>query len=146
MLCMECGICELYACPMGLNPRRVQQAQKAELRAKGERPTFELKEAPALAEYHQAPSGRVLARIHAAQYDMPVPEEAIELTTDMVRIPMKQHIGAPAEPCVTVGSSVHRGDVIGRMAENALGADVHASICGTVEQVGDGCVVIRADR
>ena len=35
-LCMECGICELYACPMGLNPRRIQQAQKAALRASGE--------------------------------------------------------------------------------------------------------------
>ena len=146
MLCMECGICELYACPMGLNPRRVQQMQKAELRAKGERPTFELKEAPALAEYHQAPSGRVLARINAAKYDIPVPEEVIDLTADVVRIPMKQHIGAPAEPCVTVGSTVRRGDVIGRMAENALGADVHASICGTVEQAGDGWVAIRADR
>ena len=103
-------------------------------------------EAPALAEYHQAPSGRVLARINAAKYDIPVPEEAIDLTADVVRIPMKQHIGAPAEPCVTAGSAVRRGDVIGRMADNALGADVHASVCGTVEQVKDGCVLIRADR
>lgn len=146
MLCMECGICELYACPMGLNPRRIQQAQKAELRAKGEKPAFTLKEAPALAEYHQAPSGRVLARIQAAQYDIPVPEEAINLTADIVCIPMKQHIGAPAKPCVTVGSTVRCGDVIGRMEADALGADVHASICGMVEQVSDGFVVIRADR
>ena len=146
MLCMECGVCELYACPMGLNPRRIQQLQKAELRAKGERPAFELKEAPALAEYHQAPSGRVLARIHASQYDMPVPDEAVDLTANLVRIPLKQHIGAPAEPCVTAGASVRRGDVIGRMAGGALGADVHASICGTVEQAGDGWVVIRANQ
>ena len=145
MLCMECGICELYACPMGLNPRRIQQAQKAELRAKGERPSFELKEPPALAEYHQAPSGRVLARINASRYDIPVPGEAVCLTTDVVCIPMRQHIGAPAEPCVTPGSTVRIGDVIGRMPENALGADIHASICGTVEHADQSHVVIRAN-
>ena len=145
LLCMECGVCELYACPMGLNPRRVQQMQKAELRAKGEKPAFALGEPPALAEYHQAPSGRVLARIHCGQYDIPVPSEAVEATAPVVCIPLKQHIGAPAEPCVSVGSTVRRGDVIGRMAEGALGADVHASVCGAVERIEGGMVVIRAE-
>ena len=97
-----------------------------------------------LAEIHQAPSGRVLARIDAARYDMPVPEEAIEATSPIVCIPVKQHIGAPAEPCVQVGSTVQRGDVIARMADGALGADIHASVCGTVERVEDGMIVIRA--
>jgi len=144
LLCMECGVCELYACPMGLNPRRIQQAQKAALRAEGQRPAFELKQPPALAEYHQAPSGRVLARIHAAQYDIPVPEEAIPAAAPFVCIPMKQHIGAPAVPCVSQGDTVRRGDPIGRMAEGALGADVHASICGTVERADADMVVIRS--
>ncbi|HQA97512.1 MAG TPA: SLBB domain-containing protein [Clostridia bacterium] len=144
MLCMECGICEMYACPMGLNPRRVQQMMKAELRAKGEKPVFELKEPPALAEHHGAPSGRVLAHIHAQQYDIPVPAEAIEAVSPVVCIPLKQHIGAPAAAVVTAGQSVSKGDVIGRMAEGALGADVHASICGTVEKVENDIVVIRS--
>ncbi|MBQ7455873.1 MAG: 4Fe-4S dicluster domain-containing protein, partial [Clostridia bacterium] len=144
ILCMECGVCELYACPMGLNPRRVQQMQKAALRAAGERPAFELKEAPALAEYHQAPSGRVLARINVARYDMPVPEEAVPVSSPVVCIPLRQHIGAPAVACVAAGDAVQQGDVIGRMAEGALGADVHASVCGTVERVEGGMVVLRA--
>ncbi len=144
MLCMECGVCEMYACPMGLNPRRIQQAQKAALRAKGERPSFGLKEAPALADAHQAPSGRVLARINAAKYDIPVPEEAVTADSPLALIPMKQHIGAPAVPCVSVGSEVRRGDTIGRMADGALGADVHASICGIVERADAQMVVIRA--
>ena len=143
MLCMECGVCELYACPMGLNPRRVQQMQKAQLRANNERPFFELREAPALSEYHQVPSGRLLARINAAKYDIPVPEEAVSASTELVCIPLKQHIGAPAEPCVSPGDSVERGDAIGRMAEGALGANCHASICGRVERIENGVVVIR---
>ncbi len=144
MLCMECGVCELYACPMGLNPRRIQQAQKAAIRASGEKHAFALMDAPALAEWHQAPSGRVLARINAAQYDIPVPDEAVNVDAPFVCIPMKQHIGAPAVPCVSAGDKVTRGDVIGRMAEGALGADVHASICGTVEKAEADVVVIRS--
>jgi LL-diaminopimelate aminotransferase len=73
------------------------------------------------------------------------PQEAVEATSPVVCIPLKQHIGAPAEACVAVGSTVQRGDVIGRMADGALGADVHASICGRVERVEGGMVVIRAE-
>lgn len=145
LLCMECGVCELYACPMGLNPRRIQQAQKAALRAAGEKAVFELKEAPALAYYHQAPSGRVLARINGAKYDIPVPDEAIAVSTPLACIPMKQHIGAPAVPCVQAGDRVQRGDVIGKMAQGALGADIHAGICGIVERSDADMVVIRAE-
>ena len=144
MLCMECGICELYACPMGLNPRRIQQKQKAELRQAGEKPAFQLKNPPALAEYHQAPSERVLAKIHASRYDIPVPENCIDVTAPFVCIPLKQHIGVPAVPCVQAGDPVQQGDTIGRMAEGALGADVHASICGTVDKIENGFIVIRA--
>ncbi len=144
MLCMECGICELYACPMGLNPRRVQQQQKAALRSAGEKPVFQLKDPPALAEYLQAPSGRVLARIQAACYDIPVPDTATEVSAPLVCIPLKQHIGVPASPCVAAGDRVQRGDTIGRMADGALGADVHASICGTVVKIENGIVVICA--
>ena len=142
-LCMECGVCELYACPMGLNPRRVQQMQKAQLRAANERPSFDLKLQPVLAEYHQVPSGRLLARINAAKYDIPVPTEAIDASCDLACIPLKQPIGAPAAPCVSTGDRVERGDVIGKMADGALGADVHASICGRVERIENGVVVIR---
>ena len=144
MLCMECGICELYACPMGLNPRRIQQMQKAELRSQGVKVSFDLLEPPALADCHQAPSGRVLARIHASQYDIPVPDEAIKAKASFVCIPVRQHIGAPAEICVSAGSQVQRGDVIARMAEGALGADIHASICGTVDKAENGMIVIRS--
>ena len=57
--------------------------------------------------------------------------------------PVSQHIGAPAEICVSAGSQVQRGDVIARMAEGALGADIHASICGTVDKTENGMIVIR---
>ena len=144
-LCMECGVCELYACPMGLSPRRVQQQMKGQLRAQGVRNTFELKDAPALADLHHVPSSRMLNRIDLGQYDMPVPDTAVDVNTDLVCIPLRQHIGAPAQCVVRVGDHVTRGQVIGKMADAALGADVHASICGTVRQADENMVTIHAD-
>ena len=35
MLCSECGVCDLFACPMGLSPRRVNQELKAEFARRG---------------------------------------------------------------------------------------------------------------
>lgn len=35
LLCCDCGVCEHVACPMGLSPRRINQAIKNELRAAG---------------------------------------------------------------------------------------------------------------
>ena len=40
-ICCECGICEEYACPMGLQPKRVNQVLKGALREAGIRYTRE---------------------------------------------------------------------------------------------------------
>ena len=57
--------------------------------------------------------------------------------------PMGQHIGAPAVPCVSVGDTVNKGDVIAQPAEGKLGACIHASISGTVKAIADGCISIE---
>ena len=35
MLCSDCGVCEMYACPVNISPRRVNQAIKQELQKQG---------------------------------------------------------------------------------------------------------------
>ena len=52
-----------------------------------------------------------------------------------VRIPLKMHIGAPCEPVVAVGQAVRCGDMIAKLPEGKLGADIHASIDGVVTAV-----------
>jgi len=49
-----------------------------------------------------------------------------------VAIPMVQHIGAPATPCVKKGDRVTVGQVIGEVPDSALGCPVHSSVSGTV--------------
>ncbi len=52
-----------------------------------------------------------------------------------VTIPMAQHIGAPATPCVHLGESVAVGQKIGDVEPEMLGCPVHASISGKVIEI-----------
>ena len=53
-----------------------------------------------------------------------------------VSLPMSQHIGAHCVPCVKIGETVLKGQVIGRV-ESGLGCPVHASISGKVISIKD---------
>ena len=55
------------------------------------------------------------------------------LTRQLV-IPLRQHIGTPAKPIVTVGERVLKGQIIAA-AEGAISAAVHASSSGTVRAI-----------
>ena len=69
-----------------------------------------------------------------------------------VRIPMSQHIGAPAEPTVKAGDKVFVGTKIGE-ASGFVSVPVHASVSGTVKAIEEmnvggrktKCVVIESD-
>ena len=52
-----------------------------------------------------------------------------------VRLLLSQHTGAPARPTVAVGDRVRAGDLVGEIPEGKLGAQVHASIDGTVVHI-----------
>lgn len=53
-----------------------------------------------------------------------------------VSIPMSQHIGAHAEPCVKPGDTVTRGQVIGEIP-GGLGCPVHSSVSGKVLRIDE---------
>lgn len=57
---------------------------------------------------------------------------------------LKQHIGQPAVPVVREGDRVCRGQLIA--AADGLGADLHASVSGTVSAVDGDKIVLAADE
>jgi len=61
-----------------------------------------------------------------------------------VRIKMLQHTGQPAVPVVEEGAKVKRGQLVGRVEDSKLGAQVHSSIDGKVRKVTPECVEIVA--
>jgi electron transport complex protein RnfC len=52
----------------------------------------------------------------------------------LVHIPLRQHIGAPAESIVKVGDYVKKGQLIGQAA-GFVSANVHSSVSGTVKEI-----------
>ena len=70
-LCCECGICEVYACPMGLNPRKINAILKSELREAGIRyeRTGDVWTPSPEREYRKAPTDKVAARAGVYRYN-----------------------------------------------------------------------------
>lgn len=145
LLCSECGICEKFACPMGLSPREVNAMLKQELMKAGIKWEYDGRPLATsrFREERRIPTSRLVSRLGLADYEAH-PPFAGDFEPTEVRIPLKQHIGAPALSVVSVGQSVNVGDLIGEIPEGAMGARVHASIKGTVSAVENGIITIKA--
>ncbi len=145
LACSSCGLCTNYACNFGLQPSAMMTEFKTKLMKAGVRPQPEERIVTDLSQHlKRIPTGRLIARMGLTAYDVPAPLLDSTGAIKSVRIPLQMHVGKPAEPVVSVGDVVMRGDLIGRIPENALGAAVHASISGTVSKIAGGCIEIKA--
>ena len=138
--CSGCGLCETYACMQGLSPRVLLDLAKRELRAGGIKP--EKKEPAPVSgarEARLAPVERLTARLGLSKYPAEAPLKG-DITVKSVRVPLSMHIGAPATPAVSVGNTVHKGDVIGKPG-CGLSVGIHAPIDGKVKFVGKEIVI-----
>lgn len=100
---------------------------------------------------------RPVGRVHGGIL-LPHLKKTAELDTvimpapEVVKIPLLQHIGAPAIPIVKKGDTVFVGTRIGE-ANGYVSAHVHSSVSGTVKEVSESnfygknikCVVIESD-
>ncbi len=145
LFCSGCGLCETYSCPQGLSPKLMITQMKNAARASGYKPPkitelVDVKDA----DLKKISVERLTARLGLKQYDKPAPI-CEDFITDSVKIPLSQHLGAPAIPCVKVGDKVVRGDLIGRAVENTLSVNIHASIDGKITSVSEKYIKIKKD-
>ncbi len=148
--CCECNVCSMWACPEELDPSAICVATKRDLRARDALLSPQQLQALTtpvhpMREYRGVPTARLTRRLGLGRYDK---VKALYVKNDFVprevRIPLQQHIGAPAVASVKPGDKVRAGDEIGAAATDALGVPVHASIDGTVRTVAD-TITITAD-
>lgn len=145
LLCCECGVCEVIACPMGLQPRRINAEIKKRLGAekirypKGEGQT----EVNEFRDDRRAATARAAARSGVQEYQSYQINDFLEAETDHVRLPLSQHIGAPCQPIVNDGDSVTVGQLIAKCPEGSLGTNLHASISGKVAVDGKSITITR---
>jgi len=144
LLCCECNICSLYACPEDLNPKQVcVEAKKALISAgKGKEFPPSRNEVHEMKDHRRVPLDKLTRRLGLKRLDLPAPFRSIDINPAQVVIPMKQHVGEPAEPAVRAGDRVTRGDVIGHIPDDKLGVPVHASITGKVTAAGPESITI----
>ncbi len=145
-LCCGCRLCE-YACVMGLQPWKLNGNLKDILGKQGIRNTLNNKPdrgAP-FREYKRYPVHKLIHQLGLSSYDVDAPmDETAAPVFGKVTLPLRQNVGAPAEPVVQAGSKVEKGDLIARIPEGKLGANLHASISGTVTDVSNDSIVIQA--
>lgn len=142
LICCECGICETFACPMNLSPRQVNKHIKKILLGTNYNKPDKACVATSLREYRKIAPVKIMSRMGLASLYRHETAEYQEIETDVVRIPLKQHIGAPAKSVVAVGDIVTPGQLIAS-AEGKVSANIHASIAGEVTDIGE-IIEIRA--
>jgi Na+-translocating ferredoxin:NAD+ oxidoreductase RnfC subunit len=148
VLCCECRLCEAYACPLELSPMAYYVAIKEELRKQGwvneVHKRADLQPHP-MREFRLVPTHRLTARLGLSEWDhQSCPLDETDYHPERISIPLQQHIGAPAEPVVAVGTRVAVGDLIAQIPEGKLGASIHASIGGRINQVDSAAIEIVA--
>jgi Na+-translocating ferredoxin:NAD+ oxidoreductase RnfC subunit len=148
VLCCECRLCEAYACPLELSPMSYYVSIKQELRAQGwvnevhKRTDFT---PHPTREYRLVPTHRLIARLGLAEWEhQRCPLDETNYRPSRVIIPLRQHIGAASVPVVSTGDRVTVGDLIARIPDGTLGANVHASLSGRVLAVSAAAVEIGA--
>ena len=146
MFCSACGLCEMYSCGQGLSPRTLIGEYKGALRKNGVPVPKDavLKPVAPYRNERRVPMERLTARIGLTRYDVPAPMVDEEVKAKAVKIQLTQHIGAPAKAFVAVGDKVVVGQPIGGADDDKLGVKIHATISGTVTDVNDKFVTIKA--
>ncbi|NLJ48562.1 MAG: hypothetical protein GX428_03110 [Candidatus Atribacteria bacterium] len=146
LLCSECGLCEVFACPMDLSPRMVNHFIKVSLSEANYHPQLTLKKNQSRVSdlvNRKIPVSRVKERLRIRQYDRLEIKTGLETNPKRVEIPLKQHIGDVSIPVVQEGDLVEEGALIGEIPSGSLGARVHASISGRVTLVNNERVIIK---
>ena len=135
-LCCGCRLCE-YACVMGLQPWKLNNMLKGEMGKKGVRNSLheQPQQAAPFRQFKRYPVHKLIQQLGLSAYDVPAPMEEVALHCQTVTLPLSQGVGAPAQPVVREGDRVERGALIAAIPEGKLGANLHASLSGTVAAV-----------
>lgn len=144
-LCCSCGLCTLYACPEDLYPKEACDKAKIEMKAEGikfvqQKP---VKVHP-IKDGRRVPLSQLIMKLKLQDYDVEAPFNPNEIKVNSVKIPLQQHIGKPTQAVVKKGELVKTGQLIGKVPEGDLGANIHSSIDGKVKEVTPTSISIES--
>lgn len=135
--CCSCNLCEMFSCPMGLSPRRVNDYIKTELRKRNITVDRDLNPKVSDAvDIRKVPTKRLAARLGLLKYYGEHAHDLLYITPKEVFIPFSQHIGKPAVCIKKVGDQVKVNELIAK-ADEGLSANIHSSVEGKVVDINN---------
>jgi len=140
--CCECNLCTMYSCPEGLDPRGATVLEKRLSRERGLTWTGSDPGVHPMYEYRKVPSLKLKQRLDVLKFKDEGPLKEFAFHPAVVRIPLCEHLGAPARPVVSVGAVVRRNDLIGQ-GHGTVSSSVHASIDGRVRAITKDEIVLE---
>lgn len=148
LLCCECSLCSLYSCPEGLNPREVCIKAKNDLREekiniKNSKIASDFRTVHPVRDFRKVPVKKLIKKLSLTDYDKPAPLVDFDYEVKKVKILLSQHIGTICKPTVKVGDYLKKGEIIGKVEADELGAFVHSSIDGKVTKLNEKYVEIE---
>ena len=143
--CCECNLCTMYSCPEGLDPAGATIIEKRLSKMQGLTWNAEESVPHPMNEYRKVPTSKLMQRLDVLKFKDEGPLKEFEFSPREVRVPLDQHIGAPAEAIVKKGARVKKYDLIGK-ANGKVSSNVHASIGGIVKKILKTEIVIQADE
>ena len=140
--CCECNLCTMYACPEGLDPKGAtviekKLAKEQQLKWSG----IDITVHP-MFDYRKVPTKKLMQRLDVLKFRDEGPLTDFSFNPVVVRIPLNQHVGIPAEPVVKPGDSVKKYDLIGKSSEK-ISSNVHSSIDGKVASINKNEIIIQ---
>ena len=143
LYCCECNLCSLYSCPEDLDPKNVCVFNKSKMKREAQPPSNGKYRAHPLINARRVPITRLKRKLGLAGFVDKAPLSSKVFEPARVILPLRQHIGRPCVPTVKAGQRVNEGQLIGTPQAGALGANIHASIGGTVKSVSEEQIVIE---
>ena len=135
---------------MGINPANMNIYMKSLLRKANIKPDKDSKNSGInkFIEYRRVSTDRLTSKLELDKYSHAKfnIENPIEMDIKKVAIMLNQHIGMPAEPIVKQGDFVDAGQMIGQVPFDKVGANIHASISGIVENIDSEKIVINGEK
>ncbi len=132
--CCECNLCTMYSCPEGLDPRGATVIEKRLAREQNLKWSGDDITVHPMYEYRKVPTQKLMQRLDVLSFKDEGPYKELNIYPKVVRIPLDQHVGAPAQPVVKDGDLVRKYNLIAK-ASGKISSNVHASINGVVEKV-----------
>jgi Na+-translocating ferredoxin:NAD+ oxidoreductase RnfC subunit len=140
--CCECNLCTMYACPEGLDPRGATVIEKHLYRDQNLNWTGGEITVHPLYDYRKVPTQKLMQRLDVLMFKDEGPLKNLNINPDIVRVPLAQHIGSPAEAIVKEGTVVKKYDLIGK-SSGKVSSNVHASIDGVIKKISKEELIIQ---